>query len=223
MLCGRRECVASADDFERTLEGKGETMQKVMKISRISVAVAIVGLVLLLSFRGAAQEKASMREVYQAQAMGQGTQLGQTFNVTIVIDQYSTPEDRQILVGAFKDAGSQGLSNALFKMHADGRIAITGTLGYDISFARKIKTADGYLVRVLTNRPIAFGEAWSQSRSMNYDLSLMELNINDDAKKSTGILLPACQIAIDKKTGEVTAEAFRNPWKLVDIQNRSKE
>jgi hypothetical protein len=197
-------------------------MQKVMKISRISVAVAIVGLVLLLSFRGAAQENTSTREVYQAQAMGQGTQLGQTFNVTIVIEQYSTPEERQILVGAFKDAGSQGLSNALFKMQADGRIAITGTLGYDISFARKIKTADGYLVRVLTNRPIAFGEAWSQSRSMNYDLSLMELSINDDAKKSTGILLPACQFLIDKKTGEVTAEAFRNPWKLVNVQNRSK-
>jgi len=198
-------------------------MQKVMKISRISVAVAIVGLVLLLSFRGAAQEKASTREVYQAQAMGQGTQLGQTFNVTILIEQYSTPEERQILVGAFKDAGSQGLSNALYKMHADGRISITGTLGYDVSFARKIKTADGYLVRVLTNRPITFGEAWSQSRSMNYDLSLMELNINDDAKKSTGTLLPACQFVIDKKTGELTAEAYRNPWKLVNVQNRTKE
>jgi hypothetical protein len=198
-------------------------MQKVMKISRIPVAVAIVGLVLLLSFRGAAQEKASTREVYQAQAMGQGTQLGQTFNVTVLIEQYSTPEERQILVGAFNDAKSQGLSNALNKMHADGRIAITGTLGYDISFARKIKNADGYMVRVLTNRPITFGEAWSQSRSMSYNLSAIELNVNDDAKKSTGILLPACQFVIDKKTGELTAENYQNPWKLVNIQNRTKE
>jgi len=199
-------------------------MQRVMKISRILAAVAIVGLVLIVSFRGTAQESKSTSEVYQAQAMGQGTQLGKTFNVTVVIDQFSAPEERQILVDAFKGAGSQGLSNALYKMHADGRIAITGTLGYDISFARKIKTADGYMIRVLTNRPIYFGEAWSQSRSLNYNLSLLELNINtDDMKKSTGILLPACQFVIDKKTGELTAEAYRNPWKLANIQNRSKE
>jgi hypothetical protein len=51
----------------------------------------------------------------------------------------------------------------------------------------------------------------------------MELNINDDAKKSTGILLPACQFLIDKKTGELTAENYQNPWKLVNVQNRTKE
>jgi len=44
-------------------------------------------------------------------------------------------------------------------MHSKGRIAITGTLGYDISFVRKIPTADGYKIRFLTNRPSRFGEA----------------------------------------------------------------
>jgi hypothetical protein len=40
--------------------------------------------------------------------------------------EYSTEEDRQILVEAFKKGQNQGLVNALTKMKAVGRIAITG-------------------------------------------------------------------------------------------------
>jgi hypothetical protein len=36
-------------------------------------------------------------------------------------------------------------------------------------------------------------------------------------------LLPACQFKIDKKTGEVVAENYQNPWKLQHIMDRSKE
>ena len=68
-------------------------MQIAMKINRISGAVAIACLVALASFHGAAQEDKPVREVYQAQAMGQSTQLGKKFGVTINIEQYSTPED----------------------------------------------------------------------------------------------------------------------------------
>jgi hypothetical protein len=88
-------------------------VQKVMKISRMSGAVAIVSLVVLVSFRGAAQEDKPIREVYQAQAMGQSTQLGKSFNVTINIERYSTPEERQILTDAFKQACSNGIFNAV--------------------------------------------------------------------------------------------------------------
>ena len=155
--------------------------------------------------------------------MGQSTQLGQTFNVTINIERYSTPEERQVLVEAFQQAGSEGLFNALEKMSSKGRIAITGTLGYDISFVRKIPTDDGYKIRILTNRPIRFGEAWVNGRSTDYNLSALELDISSDKNKSTGILLPACQFKIDKKTGELVAENYQNPWKLVNIMDRTKE
>jgi hypothetical protein len=198
-------------------------MQKLIKISRMSGAVAIACLVVLASFDSAAQEDKPTREVYQAQAMGQSTQLGKTFNVTINIERYSTLEERQVLVDAFQQAGSEGLFNALEKMNSKGRIAITGTLGYDISFVRKIRTDDGYKIRILTNRPIRFGEAWVNGRSTDYNLSALELNISDDKNKSTSILLPACQFKIDKKTNELEIENYQNPWKLQNIMDRSKE
>jgi hypothetical protein len=116
-------------------------MQKVTKVIRMCAVVAITCLVALVGSPGAAQEDKAVREVYQAQAMGQGTQLGKTFNVTINIERYATPEERQILLDAFKQAGS----------------------------------------------------------------------------------LPACQFTIDKKTGEIVAENYQNPWKLRNIMDRSKD
>jgi hypothetical protein len=161
--------------------------------------------------------------VYQAQAMGQLTQVGKTFNVTVRIQEYSTPEERQALVDAFNQAGSKGLYNALDKMPAKGRIAITGTLGYDIHFARKIPTDEGFKLRVVTNRPIYFGEAWYSGRSLDYNLSVLELDLNKETGKGGGILLPASKFKIDKKTGDPTMEALQNPWKLVNVMDRSKD
>jgi hypothetical protein len=188
--------------IRRTFESGGDDMQKVTKTSLPGV-VAIACFVALLSFHSAAQEEQTVREVYQAQAMGQGTQFGQTFNVTINIERYSTPEERQVLVEAFQQAGSEGLFNALEKMRSKGRMAITGTLGYDISFVRKIPTDTGYKIRILTNRPIRFGEPWVSGRSMDYNLSALELDMSSEKDKSTGVSLPACQFKINKKTNEL--------------------
>jgi hypothetical protein len=198
-------------------------MQKRMKFSRMGGVAAIGCLVVLVSFNSAAQEDKPIREVYQAQAMGQSTQMGQTFNVTIIVERYSTPEERQVLVDAFQQAGSEGLFNALDKMHSKGRIAITGTLGYDISFVRKIPAGDGYTLRVLTNRPIRFGEAWVNGRSTDYNLSAVEMTVSTEKDKSTGVLLPACKFKINKKTNELEIENYQNPWKLQNIMDRTKE
>ena len=186
-----------------------------------AIGVAIAAILLIGTFDSFAQATQGRQE-YQAQATGQGTQLGQNFNVTLIINEYSAPEERQVLVAAFESAGSQGLYNALNKMHAIGRIAITGTLGYDVIYARQFPTSDGTKIRILTSRPITFGEAWTDSRSMDYNLSALELDLSDQRGKSTGILLPACQFKIDKKTNELEIENYQNPWKLVDVQNRSK-
>jgi hypothetical protein len=188
---------------------------------RFILAAASLAPLLIPSF-ALAQDKPKP-EVFQAQAMGQGTQLGRNFSVTVHIADYSSPEERQALVEAFDKAGSEGLFNALNKMGSKGRIAITGTLGYDISFIRKIPTADGYKVRVLTNRPIQFGEAWVNGRSTDYNLSALEFDISNEKNKSTGVLLPACQFKIDKKTKELTIENYQNPWKLTNILDRSEQ
>jgi len=188
----------------------------------ILAAIAIAGLLLLSRAHAVAQDEHALHEVYQAEATGQNTEAGQTFNVTVHIDEYSTPEERQILVDAFNKGGSQGLYNALDKMSSRGHIAITGTLGYDIKYARKIPLEEGFKLIVVTNRPVSAREAWNSSRSMNYNLSYLEMNLNKESGKGSGTLVPAALFKIDKKSGEVSIEAFRNPWKLTNVEDRTK-
>jgi hypothetical protein len=92
-----------------------------------------------------------------------------------------------------------------------------------VSFIRQIPTEGGRKIRVLTNRPITFGEAWTNSRSSDYNLSALEFDLSDEKDKSTGVLLPASQFKIDKKTKELVVENYQNPWKLVDVLNRSAD
>ncbi len=139
-------------------------------------------------------------EIIQAVAMGTSTQVGQQFHVRLIINEYSTEEDRQILIEAFEKGKNQGLVNALEKMRAVGRIAIEGTLGYDISYIRSIPTPTGRKIRFITNRLLRFGETYYSTRSADYNLTGGELDLNDqDRSKSTGVLYPM------------------NPWKLVSI------
>jgi hypothetical protein len=161
-------------------------------------------------------------ETIDATAMGTSTQLGQNVSVKATIYEYSTEEDRQILLEAFKKGQNQGLVNALTKMKAVGRIAITGTIGYDLSFIRLIPTPTGRKIRFVTNRQLRFGEAYYNTQTTAYNLTAGEFENNDsDKDKSNGVLYPAAQVVINKE-GEVEFQLNKNPWKLVNIIDWNK-
>jgi hypothetical protein len=156
-------------------------------------------------------------ETIEASAMGTSTQLGQVVGISVEIYDFSTPEDRQVLVEAFEKGQNNGLVNALTKMRAVGHCSITGTLGYDVSFVRMIPTATGRKIRWITNRQLRFGEVYADTQSQSFNLTAGEFDINDtDKSKSTGVLYPACQLAMDKE-GQIQFQLNQNPWKLVDV------
>ncbi|MCM3901357.1 MAG: hypothetical protein ND866_06605 [Pyrinomonadaceae bacterium] len=186
------------------------------------VLFAVVGLVslILLTSPSASPQKLDKTIFIQAQAMGQSTQLGQNFSVNIMIDEFSTPDDQKALLAAFTEKKNEGVVNALSKMKSKGRIAITGTLGYEVTYIRQFSMPDGSTkYRLVTNRPITFGEAWSDSRSMDYNLSGVEVIMSPDKKKNSGTLLPACQFKLDKEN-HIEIELLQNAWKLVDVRQR---
>jgi hypothetical protein len=156
-------------------------------------------------------------ETIDATAMGTSTQLGKTVSVKLIISQFSTEEDRAVLVDAFKKGQNQGLVDALSKMKPVGRIAITGTVGSDVAYIRLVRTDTGRKIRFATNRLIRFGEAYSNSRTIAYNLTVGEIDLNDsDKSKSTGSLYPASQLIINKD-GQLEFQLNKNPWKLVNI------
>jgi len=161
-------------------------------------------------------------ETIDATAMGTSTQLGKTVSVKVTIYEYSTDEDRQVLIEAFKKGGNQGLVNSLTKMKSVGRIAITGTLGYDLSFIRLVPTPTGRKIRFVTNRQLRFAESYYNSQTISYNLTAGEFDLNDsDKDKSGGVLYPAAQLVINKE-GQLEFQLNKNPWKLVNIIDWNK-
>ena len=161
-------------------------------------------------------------ETIDATAMGTSTQLGQNVSVKVTIYEFSTDEDRKILIDAFKKGQNQGLVNALTKMKSVGRIAITGTLGYDLSYIRLVPTPTGRKIRFVTNRVLRFGEAYYNTQTTAFNLTAGEIEINDsDKNKSSGVLFPAAQLVINKE-GQLEFQLNKNPWKLVNIIDWNK-
>jgi hypothetical protein len=174
----------------------------------------ITSTLMLLGVAGFARDK---NETIDATAWGTGTQLGKNIGITLNIYQFSTPEDKAVLVEAFQKGSNHGLVNALEKMKAVGHIAITGTLGYDCSYIAMFPTPTGRKIRFVTNRPVRFGEAYYDTNSQSYDLTGGELDLNDqDKSKSTGVLYPAAQLSISDE-GQLTINLLQNAWRLGDI------
>ena len=187
------------------------------KTSFLKTILKVLLLVSLLTFGCVLVFSRDKDETIDATAFGTGTQMGQNIGVTLIIYEYSTPADKEVLVQAFQKGSNKGLVNALQKMKAVGHMSITGALGNDVSFIKMTPTPTGRKIRFITNRQIRFGEAWTDSSTQSFDLSGGELDINDqDKKKSTGVLYPAAQLTINQ-AGELTINLNQNSWRLNDL------
>jgi len=172
-----------------------------------SVVICVAGTI------GSAQ-----RVTIRAIARGTSTQLGRLINVDIHINQFSDASEQSALLEAFQADRAEGLANALDKLPAKGRMAITGTVGFDLNYIRLFKMPDGsQMIRFVTDRPIRMGEAWGSTRSMDYNITMGEIHIPKDKKKLTGTLLPAVRPKLDKK-GEIELENYQNPWELSNMK-----
>src|ERR1700693_2802034 len=180
------------------------------------LGLMVMGLLLLVVFPALSAKRAK-DETIEATAMGTGTQMGQTIGISVEIYEYSTAADRQILLDAFAKGQNQGLVNALSKMHAVGHISVIGALGYDLAYVHLTPTPTGRKIRFVTNRLPRFGEVWADSQSTSFSLTAGKFDLNEsDKSKSTGVLYPEAQLALDKQ-GHINIELTQNAWKLVDV------
>jgi len=161
-------------------------------------------------------------ENIDAIARGTSTQMGKQFNVRVSIDQFSTPEDRQMLIDAFKKGGHDELARTLSKMKAVGRIRLPSNTGFPIAYAVSIPTPTGHKIRFATDRVLTIYENAQNTRSKGYDVTFGEIEINDqDKSKNNGVLYPAVKVTMNKQN-ELQFDLFQNPWKLTNIIDYTK-
>jgi len=173
----------------------------------------IFGLLLLLAGIGT-NVKAQGRMTIQATATGTNAQMGKLVNVNIYIEQFSTVEDRSSLIEAFKKSGQDGMVKVLEDMKPKGRIRFaSGGVGNDIKYIIELPSDKARRLRLVTDRTLAFGELYQGTRSSDYTVGAIDLELTPDGKGS-GTVLPACKLTVNKKTQQVEIETYQNPWKL---------
>ena len=161
------------------------------------------------------------RETIQAQAFGTGTMASRNFGITIRIEDYSTPAEQKALIDAFKSGGHDAMVKVLTKMKGKGQVSVTGQVGYQIAYIRNIPTKNGRTIRLMTDRPINFAEAASSARSRDYDLTLMELHLDNNKDKSTGNMILGGRFKVNKKNQQIEFESYHSmPWRLAGIMER---
>ena len=121
----------------------------------------------------------------QATAMGTSTQMGKVANVNILIEQFSTPDDRKALIDAFERSGQDGLVDVLEDMKPKGRVRFaSGGVGNDIKYIIELPAESGRRFRLVTDRNIAFGELHGGTRSKDYSVGAIDLVLTPDGKGS---------------------------------------
>jgi len=177
----------------------------------------LIGFVLFCLAGFATLAHAQGRMTIQATAKGTSTQLGKIIDVNIYIEAYSTPDDQKTLIEAFKLHGQDGLVEALQEMKPKGRVRFSsGGVGNDVKYIIELPSENGRRLRLVTDRWLSFAELYNSTRSSDYSVGAIELNLTPDGKGS-GTVLPACRLTVNKEKNQVEIETFQNPWDLTNF------
>jgi hypothetical protein len=176
-------------------------------------------LTFLMLSSGAAQEpRTPVPAQYSANAIGQsGTVAGKSFGLNVYIDAVSPEGQVDELIEILRQKGQDGLVSALEKSKDVGRIAPTGSVGTTMRVVLINPRPDGGQHIVLaTNRPIAFGELYNGTRSRDYPIGILVLNVDRDGK-GTGTFAPLCKVKFNKKKELVVEHYGQKPFRLANV------
>src|SRR5580765_7358387 len=179
-------------------------------------AVLAAALITLAGSLPAAEPKPI--ETFKAFAASLGT--GKTSVLTININRWSTDEEREILLVTLQEFGRDKLLDALTKIRPPvGYMRLPNSLGYDLYYARNHPNPDGSRrVVIATNRLVNFREAANNTRSMQYQLTLIEIHLDKDGK-GEGKMVPAAKVSWDTKDKKIEVENYNAlPVDLLNVQ-----
>ena len=182
------------------------------------LAVLLNFAALTLPAANAQEPKPPVPAQYAATAIGQaGRAAGKTFGMNIYIEGTTSNGDRDELIGILKQKGQDGLISKFADTKDLGRVAPTGSVGTGMRFVWIRPAQNGGLHIVMaTDRPISFPELYNSTRSTDYPVGIVILDVDKDGK-GTGSFAPACKVKFNKK-GELEIETYgQKPFRLANV------
>jgi hypothetical protein len=156
-------------------------------------------------------------ETFTCFAANLGT--GQAGVIDITIYRWSTDAEREMLLTTLQEFGQDKLLAALEKIRPPvGFMRTPTSIGYDLYYARNHPQPDGSRKVVLaTNRQVSFREVSNDTRSMQYQFTLIELHLDKNGK-GEGKLVPAAKVSWDTKAKKIEIDNYNAlPVDLVNV------
>jgi hypothetical protein len=138
--------------------------------------------------------------------------------IDIIINRWSSDQERDQLLAALREGGSDGLLKALQKIKEPaGYIRTPSSIGYPLRFAREIPTPEGgKRVIVATDRYVSFLEASTQPRTVDYPFMLVDIRLGPDGK-GTGKLMPLAKVTANEDHTVEIENYASEPVRLTEV------
>ena len=140
----------------------------------------------------------------------------------IRVNRWSTDEERAKLMEALMAQGRGGrdLANTLFGKESVGTIRESQSLAYDLRYARSLPTEGGRQIIMATDRRIEFAEAWRSARTLDYNVSLIILDVDAEGR-GEGQLMLGAEFSWNEETNQVEITHFASePIRLRNVRLR---
>jgi hypothetical protein len=139
--------------------------------------------------------------------------------IDIVINRWSTDQERDQLLSALREGGTGMLLRALQKIKDPaGYIRTPSSIGYPLRFARQITMADGTRrILIATDRYVSFLEATNQPRTVDFPFMLVDIRLGPDGK-GTGKLIPLAKITANEDHTVEIENYASEPVRLTEVR-----
>ena len=143
--------------------------------------------------------------------------------IDFTIERWSTDAERTGLLSIIKTEkeaywANQELLRVLQKLPKVGYIRTSTSLAWDLHYARQSPLENGGRRIVLaTDRPIGFREAANQPRTMDYPVTIIEIQL-DRNDRGVGKILAGTKLFIDKDNNLVLENYGQQPIRFNEIK-----
>lgn len=186
--------------------------------NRLSAVLALLGVSWVAGSFALAADKGEKpkKETIRANVinLNSGPKTGM---LTLWIESYTSDEDAQRYLEAFKQGGQDAVVKIWQKEKpVAGRMRFAQTLGYDLRVVRSVPTEKGRKIRLITDRPIQ-GYVWrTGARSQDYPIGWIEIELDAEGK-GEGQMIAAAELTAED--GNLVLKTFGvQPMKVVNAQ-----
>ena len=182
-------------------------------------------LLLFLSLLVAVSPTASAQEpelpfTLVANGFALGGAISGTERVTLQVTRWSTTDEGDELERILVREGPKAMTEALRKLPEVGRARIGTELSYGLRFAEYNDLGNGqYRLFLATDRDISIFEQYWSTRTVDYDLTLVELVYDANANAGEGVVAAGVRIAFDEPNNRLIIEDYdTQPVRLRNVR-----